>query len=67
MKKQLKQADLIQDDGRNLEDILDVAAWKINLTRKDEWSFDSWNFPKVIFKSDSEFWPDSCSICEERV
>lgn len=63
MKRQLKTAGLIQDDGRPLEDILDVAAWSLNLNRKDEWSFDSWNFPKVVLQGDAEFWPDACSIC----
>lgn len=54
-------------DHRSAEEILEENAARMNIDRNDEWSFDSWNFPKVVFATDADFWPDSCTKCGKSV
>lgn len=49
------------------EDLLDIKAEELGIDRNDEWSFDSDNFPKVIFATDVEFDDDICGSCDKTV
>lgn len=53
--------------SQSTEDMLDLLADDLKVNRNDEWTFDSDNFPKVIFKSDSELIPDFCNACNKFV
>lgn len=63
LRRQLEIYGLIKEQKGSLEQLLDLCAWNKNLDRNNEWAFDSWKFPKVIYKSDAEFWASECSIC----
>jgi hypothetical protein len=67
LKAKLLAENKIKPTRKHLETILDTSADSIGIDRQDEWSFDSWNFPKVIFKSDAEFWPAKCLACAAEV
>lgn len=45
-----------------LEELADI--WNVNL--EDEYSYDSDNFPKVVFADQIED-PENCGICHERI
>ena len=50
-----------------VEDALDAWATSVKITRDDEWTFDSSEFPKVIF-ADSVWGneePEHCGVCHE--
>lgn len=44
------------------EDNLDEIAFAFGIDRQDEHSFDSWDFPKVIFASSVED-DEYCAVC----
>jgi uncharacterized alpha/beta hydrolase family protein len=50
------------------EDMLDIIAKKIGIERMDEYTFDSWDFPKVIFADqiDDEN-IDYCGECQKSI
>ncbi|MGI6797954.1 hypothetical protein [Gordonia sihwensis] len=49
--------------GMSVEDALDQAAGANGIDRHDEWTFDSGDFPKVIFETqiteDDAYWYDA--------
>lgn len=45
------------------EENLAEIAEAFGIDRMDEWSYDSWDFPKVIFASSHEF--EVCGMCGE--
>jgi hypothetical protein len=69
LKRELKMSGFIDDTlkAQPLEDILDIIAADSKLDRQNEWSFDSQDFPKVIFASDAELMTDFCNRCDKQV
>jgi hypothetical protein len=67
LRRQLEIYGLIKEQKGSTEQVLDLCAWNKNIDRSNEWTYDSWKFPKVIFKSDAEFWMDKCSVCGKTV
>ena len=51
--------------GSTYEEELDVIAENLGIDRYDEHTYDSDNFPKVIFADQAE--EDACCICHERL
>lgn len=45
------------------EDRLDQYAETLGIDRQDEWTFDSGDFPKVVFADQDE--GDHCGLCHE--
>lgn len=45
---------------------LDALAWDLGINRHDEWSYDSSDFPKVIFDSMVEG-PEYCGGCGDEL
>ena len=52
--------------ANDAEKTLDYLADQVSLNRYDEQSFDSWDFPKVIFADQVED-TDRCAGCNEEV
>lgn len=52
-------------DGMDAEAVLDAAALASGIDRKDEGSFDSGDFPKVVFASMVESSDERCGQCHE--
>jgi len=50
----------------NVEDVLNQLAAYLGVDRDDEWSFDSGDFPKVIFQSMVEDW-ETCAQCDNEL
>lgn len=53
------------EDRSSAEDSLDDMAHVAGIDRQDEWSFDSDNFPKVVFSD--ELADDYCGGCGEKL
>lgn len=53
--------------SQTVEDMLDLLAMELKVNRFDEWSFNSDDFPKVIFASDAELVLDFCTRCDKFV
>jgi hypothetical protein len=51
--------------AQRIEDILDIVSKEWGVDRTNEWSYNSDDFPKVIFASDAEFMEDMCSRCDK--
>jgi hypothetical protein len=49
------------------EEILDLIAFHNGINRQDEYSFDSYSFPKVVFATDVEFGEDFCTNCGKMI
>lgn len=53
----------IADTGRSTESVLAEAASMAGIDRRDEASFNSRQFPKVIYRSEIIKGLDSCYLC----
>lgn len=52
----------------NTEAILDVYAARMNIVRGCEWTFDSDNFPKVVFADQAnEIEQEYCGVCHREI
>lgn len=67
LKRYMFAHDEIDEGLRNqsTEDILDIVSRERKVDRTNEWSYNSDDFPKVIFASDAEFMEDMCSRCDK--
>lgn len=69
IRRKLRVENFITEKERShkTEDFLDLISEEMGIKRDDEYSFDSWEFPKVIFASDIELEIDYCSACKKLI
>lgn len=69
IRRKLRVENFITEKERahKTEDFLDLISEEMGINRLDEHSFDSNEFPKVIFASDIELEIDFCSSCSKLI